>query len=192
MKLLPAAHHYCRHDYAGQLCHLLLQDKILDSKLQSPSLGISDLPCLPGHWVGGHPQKLGVIQSGGRSISTAGNVYRKNSRDCLTSSSSGSRAYWVWMQVGRIKFLESEATLPWAQSPRTTHRTSLERAVEMPMRCECLLIPEWSIGIEYCPLSCAEWPLENIGPPLAPSGKLGPPRRFPLNLLRQTSILVDY
>lgn len=40
------------------------EDKILDSKLQSPSLGTPGLPCLPGHWVGrgrgcGHPKKVG-------------------------------------------------------------------------------------------------------------------------------------
>lgn len=116
----------------------------------------------------GIQKRWGVIQSGGRSIFTAGNVYRRNSRDCLASSSSGSRAYWVWMQVGRIEFLESEGTVPWAQSPCTTHRTSGQRAVEMPMMCECLLISEWSVGIEYCPFSPAEWPLENIDPPLAP------------------------
>lgn len=57
--------------------------------------------------------------------------------------------------------------------------------------CECLFIPEWSMGIEYCPLSCAEWPLENW-PSLGPSGMLIPPRGFPLNLPRQTSVLVDY
>lgn len=76
---------------------------MLDSKLQSPSLGRTDFPCLPGHGVAGsscnHPWKLGAIQSGGRGIFTVRNVYGRNSRDCLTNPCSGSRACWVWMQV---------------------------------------------------------------------------------------------
>lgn len=125
-----------------------------------------------------HPQKLGVIQSGKRNIFTAGSVYRRNSRDFLTSSSSGVRPTGFGCKLGRTEFLESEWTLPWAQSPHTTYRTSYKRVVEMPTVCECLLILEWSTGIEYCPFSHAERPLENIDPPLDPSGKLRPPRQF--------------
>lgn len=58
--------------------------------------------------------------------------------------------------MGRIEFLEREGTLPWAQSPRTAHRTSGERAVEIPIMCECLLTLDWSMAIEYSPLSYAE------------------------------------
>lgn len=130
------------------------EGKILDSKLQSPSLGTPDLPCLPGRWVGRkgceHPRKLRVIQNGGRGIFTTGNVYGRNSWDGLTPPPSGSRACWVWMQVGRIELLESKWTLLWAQSPHMTHRISQEGSVEMPI---VLLVSGWSTGIDYCPLS---------------------------------------
>lgn len=67
--------------------------KILDSGLQSSSLGRPDLLCLPGHCRGA---VIGIHASLG-------------SKDCLTTPApSGSRTCWVWMQVGRTEFLESE------------------------------------------------------------------------------------
>ena len=139
-----------------------------------------------------HPQKLGVIQSGKRNIFTAGSVYRRNSRDFLTSSSSGVRPTGFGCKLGGTEFLESEWTLPWAQSPHTTYRTSYKRAVEMPTVCECLLILEWSTGITHTvhfPMLRGPW--KTLTLPWIPLGNSDLQGNSILNLMRQTSIPAD-
>ena len=157
-----------------------LRAKFLDSKLQNPSLGTAGLPCLPEHWVEGrncgHPQTLRGHPAWRESFFTAGNMYRRNSRDYLT----------YCLEVAGLtgfgyRWEESSSWKVGGPSPGSSLPIPLVGQVGRGQwRCSWFVNTythsRWSTEIEYCPLSHAEWPLENIGPPLAGPGELGPPR----------------
>lgn len=110
-------------------------------------------------------------------------------KECVQKAFQGL-SHLILFRYQRLLSLDAVGK-SWARSPHTTHRVSYKRAMEMPTVCECLLIPEKSTAIEYCPFSHAEWLLENLVLLWTPLGSSNLQGNSSLNLLRQTSILAD-